>query len=149
MTQDPVDAIMSVMDAAFDPAFGEAWNRRQVADSLIFANTHYQLAGEPGEDAQGFVLSRSGADEEELLLIAVHPEYRGQGVGKALMQRFLDAARSRGVRRVFLEMRAGNEAERLYRQFGFKQIGLRKDYYRRARQRPLDAVTFALELERL
>jgi [ribosomal protein S18]-alanine N-acetyltransferase len=143
---DPVDAVMSVMEAAFDPAFGEAWNRRQVTDSLVFANTHLQIAGDPPENVQGFLLSRNAVDEEELLLIAVHPRHRGKGVGEKLMQRFIEAARDRRVRRVFLEMRAGNPAERLYRQFGFEQIGLRKDYYRRAKDSPLDAVTFALTI---
>lgn len=144
---DTVDAIMSVMEAAFDPAYGEAWNRRQVADSLVFANTHFQIAGDLPDEVQGFVLSRSAVDEEELLLIAVHPRHRGKGIGKQLMQDFIDAARTRGVRRVFLEMRAGNPAEVLYRQFGFEQIGLRKDYYRRAKHSPLDAMTFALNID--
>lgn len=144
---DTVDAIMSVMEAAFDPAYGEAWNRRQVADSLVFANTHFQIAGDLPDEVQGFVLSRSAVDEEELLLIAVHPRHRRKGIGKQLMQDFIDAARTRGVRRVFLEMRAGNPAEVLYRQFGFEQIGLRKDYYRRAKHSPLDAMTFALNID--
>lgn len=146
MMHDPVDAIMSVMEAAFDPAYGEAWNRRQVADSLVFSNTHFLIAGSPPDEAKGFVLSRSAVDEEELLLIAVHPHFRGQGVGRQLMQGFIDAARARGVQRVFLEMRAGNPAERLYRQFGFERIGIRKDYYRRAKESPIDAITFALNI---
>ena len=35
-----IDRIMVVMEAAFDPAFGEAWNRRQVADALTLSSTH-------------------------------------------------------------------------------------------------------------
>ena len=74
---DELDRIMAVMEAAFDPAFGEAWTRRQVSDSLLMPNTHYLLAGADGhapcEDAPaaGFTLSRGAFDEEELLLIAV------------------------------------------------------------------------------
>ena len=45
---DPVDAIVAVMEQGFDPAFGEAWNRRQVSDALIMSNTHYLLADETG-----------------------------------------------------------------------------------------------------
>lgn len=139
---DDLDAIMVVMEAAFDPAFAEAWTRRQVADSLVFPSSHYILA----DEGAGFVLSRSAADEEELLLIAVHPAARGCGVGAALMQQFLDEARDRGARRAFLEMRAGNPAERLYRRHGFEQIGLRRNYYQRAQQGPIDAITFAKTL---
>ena len=90
-----VDRIMAVMDAAFDPAYGEAWNRRQITDALVLPSTHAlildpsgQLIPEtayPGAQSAaaqtpaGFVLSRHGADEEELLLIAVAPEYRRNG----------------------------------------------------------------------
>jgi hypothetical protein len=81
---DDLDRIMAVMQAAFDPAFGEAWNRRQVGDALALPGTHYILAGtdggEPAEGvaAAGFALSRGALDEEELLLLAVDPAYRGR-----------------------------------------------------------------------
>lgn len=149
---DPVDAIMVVMHEAFDHAFGEAWTRRQVADSLVSPNTHYLLSGQddpeiiiPGRTT-GFTLSRSAADEEELLLIAVRPDFRGTGIGRRLVEQFLAEAKERGSRRIFLEMRAGNPAEHLYRKFGFEQVGLRKGYYRGAVGGPLDAITFALEI---
>jgi [ribosomal protein S18]-alanine N-acetyltransferase len=149
---DDIDRIMEVMDAAFDPAFGEAWTRRQLSDSLIMPNTHYLLAAADGraprgdEPAAGFALSRGAADEEELLLIAVHPDHRGRGIGGALLERFAAAARGHGARRLFLEMREGNKAESLYRRHGFESAGRRKHYYRRGSASPLDAITFAREL---
>ena len=144
-----VDQIMAVMQAAFDPAYGESWNRRQVGDALLLPNTHYLLAGAdgnapaPGEAAAGFVMSRGAADEEELLLIAVHPNHRGSGVGTVLLQRFIAAAEARGKTRLFLEMREGNPAESLYRRAGFEPIGRRRNYYRSAAGGPLDAITYA------
>lgn len=150
---DDLDKIMAVMEAAFDPAFGEAWTRRQVSDALVMPSTHYLLAGKDGrtvrddEPAAGFTLSRGAADEEELLLIAVHPDQRGCGIGGALLERFMTDAQARGVTRLFLEMREGNTAEALYRRYGFSSVGRRRDYYRRGSGSPLDAITFALELE--
>ncbi|MGB3166620.1 MAG: GNAT family N-acetyltransferase [Alteraurantiacibacter sp.] len=149
---DPVDAIMVVMNEAFDPRYGEAWTRRQVADALVTPNTHVLLdlpdvEQFAPETTRGFTLSRQAADEEELLLIAVRPRFRESGVGGALMRRFLAAAGARGTRKVFLEMRAGNPAEHLYHATGFAQVGLRKGYYRGAVGGPLDAVTFVLNID--
>jgi ribosomal-protein-alanine N-acetyltransferase len=146
---DDIDRIMTVMEAAFEPAYGEAWNRRQVSDALLLPNTHYLLAGpdgaEPAEGAPavGFVMSRGVLDEEELLLIAVHPEQRGRGIGTALLRRFIENAEARGRTRLFLEMREGNRAEWLYLQAGFAPIGRRRNYYRSAAKGPLDAITYA------
>jgi ribosomal-protein-alanine N-acetyltransferase len=146
---DPVDAIMTVMETAFDPAFGEAWNRRQVSDALVLANTHYLLADasgqEPGDpfETVGFLLSRHGADEEELLLLAVAPAARRRGVAAALITRFAADAAGRGVARLFLQMRAGNQAEVLYRAHGFLAVGRRREYYRGPNGNRIDAITFA------
>lgn len=145
-----VDAIMQVMETAFDPTYGEAWNRRQVADALALPNTHALVVdskGIPIESANGrtpagFVLTRNGADEEELLLIAVSPEHRGSGLGKILIELLFAAARARSTSRIFLEMRRGNPAERLYRNSGFEPIGERPDYYRTSDGDRIDAITF-------
>ena len=149
---DPLEHIMAVMDTAFDPDYGEAWNRQQVADALAMPNTYYLLAGPGGEPlggeaaASGFALSRGAAGEEELLLIAVHPQHRGHGIGATLLQRFIDEARLRGASRLFLEMREGNPAVHLYRRYGFRQVGRRRNYYHSGRSRPIDALTFAREI---
>ena len=146
---DDLDQIMAVMEAAFDPAYGEAWTRPQVEDALILPNTHYLLAGpdgralREGSQAAGFVLSRGAADEEELLLIAVDPRHRGRGIGTALLERFIAEAGARGAVRLFLEMREGNPADSLYRRHGFANIGRRRAYYRRGSGAALDAITFA------
>ena len=98
-----------------------------------------------GEPAVGFALSRGAMDEEELLLIAVAPAYRGRGIGERLLARFMAEARARGAERLFLEMREGNPAETLYRRHGFTNVGRRRHYYRRGSAAPLDAITFALQ----
>ena len=82
LMMDDVDQIMRIMHYAFDPQWGEAWNRRQISSSLAMPSTHYRLIGPSGtvpsnnETAAGFVLFRSAPGEEELLLISVDPSYR-------------------------------------------------------------------------
>lgn len=154
--RDDLDRIMNVMNSAFDPEYGEAWTRRQVEDALLVGHNHYLLAGPDGEElppdcppdfpVAGFAMSRSGFEEEELLLFAVAPAYRRRGVGERLMQRFVAAARNRGAARLLLEMRRGNSAESLYSRHGFEPIGLRKNYYRTLSGPRVDAITFACPL---
>lgn len=146
---DDLDRIMAVMGTAFDPAYGEAWTRRQVGDSLLLPSTYYLLAaphgGPPAESdaTAGFVMSRGTSDEEELLLIGVDPQFRRQGVGSALLKRFITEATARGAKRLFLEMREGNSAEALYQAYGFSRVARRPAYYRRGTGSPIDAITFA------
>ncbi len=150
---DDIDRIMEIMANAFDPAFGEAWNRRQVEDALVTGHCHYLLIGLDGEApaagaaAAGFSLSRCTFGEEELLLFAVDPAHRRQGLGRKLLERFAAAAFARGASRLLLEMRQGNTAERLYRNSGFLPVGLRRDYYRTPGGQRLDAITFARDFE--
>lgn len=151
---DQVDHIMAIMDVAFDPQWGEAWNRRQVSDALVMPHTHAILIADDGtiwsgngSAPAGFVMSRHAADEEELLLIGVVPKARGKGIGKALIKALFEHAALRGMAKVFLEMRSNNPAEHLYRQMGFEPIGQRRDYYRLADGGRMDAITFARMLD--
>lgn len=149
-----VDHIMHVMDTAFDPAYGEAWNRSQIADALAMPNTHAIVLDEAGlpieaaleGTAAGFVLTRAGPGEEELLLIGVRPENRGRGIAQSLIDRLFAAARERGAKRIFLEMRRGNPAIHLYRKVGFEPIGHRRNYYRLSNGERVDAITFGCSI---
>ena len=148
-----VESIMDVMDCAFDPVFGEAWNRRQISDALILPSTHALIVDAEGAitdgsqiEAAGFVLSRHAADEEELLLIAVKPRFRAQGLGQILIDLLFEAASKRGVTRVFLEMRRGNPAVHLYQKVGFEPIGERPNYYKTRDGSRIDAITLGRTL---
>ncbi|GGD55626.1 GNAT family N-acetyltransferase [Croceicoccus mobilis] len=144
-----VEAIMRIMNTAFDPAYGEAWNQPQVVAALVLPETRAVLIGEDGaidpEDlsqVQGFALLRRIIDEEELLLFAVSPEARGKGLGGKLIDHCVASSRAAGCARIFLEMRDDNPARWLYLGHGFKPIGLRRDYYTGADGQRRNAITF-------
>lgn len=142
-----LDEIMVVMDEAFDPAFGEAWNPAQCLGILGLPGVWLTIARRGGEPV-GFALSRIVFDEAELLLLGVRPAYRHQGAGRALLDHMVEKAGALGASRVHLEVREGNEALHLYEGASFSQIGRRRGYYRGRDGQLFDALTLAFSLVR-
>jgi [ribosomal protein S18]-alanine N-acetyltransferase len=140
-----VASIMPVMDAAFDARFGEAWTAAQCLSTLAMPGSML-LCARYGNFVQGFTLSRGVTDEVELLLIAVSPHARRNGIGRALVNALTDDARQSGRAKLFLEVRQGNPAMAFYRQMGFQPIGLRSGYYKGTDGSLHDSVTMSLNL---
>ena len=70
-------------------------------------------------------------DELHILNVVAAPQYQGIGLGHRLMHDILEIAEHHQSRRIFLEVRASNQkAQSLYLKWQFKQMGLRKAYYR-------------------
>ena len=83
-------------------------------------------------------------DEVHLLNVAVHQARRGGGVGRTLVEAVIDEGRATRARTMFLEVRAGNiAARRLYRQLGFRDLGVRRGYYGPGQ----DAIVMELKLD--
>jgi ribosomal-protein-alanine N-acetyltransferase len=140
-------AVMTIMNGAFSPRFGEAWTRSQCAGILPMAGVSLVIAHDNGnEQPVGFSLFRTVADEAELLLLAVAPEHQHRGVGRRLLEQFVEQARAAGAGRVHLEVRDGNPAVQMYRRAGFQPAGRRPHYYRGSDGRQYDAITLAHSL---
>jgi ribosomal-protein-alanine N-acetyltransferase len=85
----------------------------------------------------GFICFRNVAEESELLNICVHQAYRQLGVGKKLMEFYVDFSRRRGSRTFYLEVHPSNHAAiHLYQLFSYQSLGIRKNFY----QGKLDAL---------
>lgn len=121
-----LDGVMAIEEVSFPTP----WSRgmfledfpRDFSDTLVAAGTD--------DDVLGYAVCWTIAGESHLLNIAVHPERRGQGIGRALLSECIRRAARAGASRIFLEVRAGNEgAQRLYRSMGFAFRGIRKGYY--------------------
>lgn len=134
--------VMQVMGESFDRRFGESWTAAQCAGLMPMPGVWLALARENGE-VTGFALSRQVANEAELLLLAVRQSAQGRGVGKMLLERFTQDAKSRGADRLHLEVREGNHAVKLYEEFGFTLVGRRRNYYSGPDARTYDALTMA------
>lgn len=99
-----------------------------------------------GEALSAWLVLQSVLDEAEILNIAVDPGLRRQGLAGRLLSEGLRSLRESGVKKVFLEVRAGNAAaQSLYSRFGFVRCGVRGNYYRNGDERE-DAVVMRLSM---
>jgi len=137
-----LDEVMVVMAAAFSPEYGEAWTRSQCAGILPMHGVALTIArcGQTGT-IRGFALARTVIDEAELLLIGVVPTAQREGVGRVLLDEFVERAERAGATRLHLEVRDGNPAISLYHSLTFKIAGRRSNYYRGTDGRQYDALT--------
>lgn len=137
-----LDSVMAVMNDSFDPCYGEAWTAPQCAGLLPMPGVWLTLA-RIGECVIGFAMGRAVAREAELLLLAVKVKERHQGVGRLLLESFVERASSLGARSLHLEVREGNHAVKLYKEAGFTEIGRRRNYYSGRDGQIYDALTLA------
>ncbi len=111
-------------------SFDQPWDAAAFAIFLADPAGLCLLVDDAGTGPLGFVLARRAADEAEILTLAVAPEHRRRGVGRALMRAAQEALAERGARRLFLEVGEDNEAAvALYAGLGFTVAGRRPGYY--------------------
>ena len=78
-----------------------------------------------------YVIGRVIAPEGEIYRIATHPAYRRRGIAYRLLDYAVKCEKGRGLEVLFLEVRASNTAAKnLYKSYGFKDMGVRKNYYK-------------------
>ncbi|NEO99983.1 MAG: ribosomal protein S18-alanine N-acetyltransferase [Symploca sp. SIO2E9] len=69
-------------------------------------------------------------EEAHITILAIHPNYQRQGLGKLLLSVLLKDAVRRNLERATLEVRPSNQvALSLYQKFGFSEAGRRRGYY--------------------
>ncbi|WP_342664748.1 ribosomal protein S18-alanine N-acetyltransferase [Microbacterium luticocti] len=127
-TPDDLDAIMALEHASFPT---DAWSERMMRDELASPHGHYFVVDHAGE-LVGYAGLRavSGSRDGDIQTIAVAEASRGRGWGRMLVTALMDEAARRGVRDLFLEVRADNSvAQALYTSEGFREVGRRPRYY--------------------
>ena len=114
--------------------FSDPWSENSVAGELTNQLAHWLVAVD-GERTVGYVGSQTVMDESDMMNVAVHPDYRKQGIATALIVGLVEELRKRGSRCLTLEVRASNEnAISVYRKLEFGEVGRRKNYYRNPRE---------------
>jgi [ribosomal protein S18]-alanine N-acetyltransferase len=130
--------------------FKHPWSRELLERELSHAWSTVLLAVEDGpaprrpEVVVGFIVYWLVHDEVHVLNIATAREQRRRGVGRALMEEAEEAGRRRGATLSTLEVRRSNLAAiALYRSMGYRQAGVRPNYYAEERE---DAIVMVLDL---
>jgi ribosomal-protein-alanine N-acetyltransferase len=132
-----LDQVCAIERASFGtpwskPLFEEELKRPELCHWLVLAPSRpAEVAGTSG---QALVLAYGGfwlaVDEAHFTNLAVHPDWRGQGLGRLLLQGLLDKARGLGCVRATLEVRPSNGAAlALYQGEGFTVAAMRPRYY--------------------
>jgi len=94
-------------------------------ESVFREDEHKYLLAKDDDRVAGYIGVEKILDEVHIINMAVHPDYRGKGIGKRLMQHVLNDEEV-----FFLEVRVSNEtAKKIYEKYGFKVINVRKGYY--------------------
>jgi len=133
---------VALLGAMHETAFEEAWGETEIA-ALLGGPGGFAVIAEVDEP-QGFILCRAVGGEAEVLTLAVRPQARRRGLGRALVEAAAARSQQAGAEALFLEVAEDNiPAMELYQTAGFRLAGRRPGYY----QRP-DGATDALVMRR-
>ena len=139
MTLEDVPAVHEIDTLSFSLPWPERSFRFELTENPV---TRGWVAEVDGRVAAMLVLWFI-VDEAHIATIAVHPDYRRQGIGEQVLLHALLAVYDEGARRAFLEVRAGNAAaQAMYVKYGFIVDGRRPKYYR---DNDEDAILMSLE----
>ena len=131
MTSDHVAQVAELERICFGT---EAWSEKSVASELNNPLSFWLVAVD-GDRVAGYVGSQTVLDESDMMNVAVHPDYRKQGIATALIVGLVEELRKKGSHCLTLEVRASNEnAISLYKKLDFQEVGRRKNYYRNPRE---------------
>lgn len=107
------------------------WTKEQFEEELKLACAQIFLYRTQAEKKPlGFVCFRVYQDEAELTNFAVKPQEQNKHFGTKLLDFALKNLLNNGVRKITLEVSAQNlKAKKIYTDFGFKKVSLRKNFY--------------------
>ena len=124
--------------------FSDAWSEKSVQETMDQPASICLMAEKAGRPA-GYLLAYTAADEVEIARIGVSKELQRQGTGRTLLAELEKLCASKGIGKILLDVRAGNEAARaLYAAAGFREDGIRQRFYENPQE---DAVLMSRTLE--
>ena len=125
MKEADIDAVLDISSLSF----AVCWSKSSYIQELTNPVAKYFVA-KIDDKVVGFAGTWIVLDESHITNIAVHPNYRKQGIASKLLKELLNHCKRKGCVAYTLEVRSSNAAAKaLYEKHSFKQDGIRKGYY--------------------
>ncbi len=141
MTEAWLDAVAALEKQAYT----HPWSRGNFTDSVV-AGYHACVLLQ-GQALRGYYVLMKGLDEAHLLNITVDPGHQGQGLARLMLDDLAGWSARQGAQWLWLEVRTSNaRARRMYERYGFKEVGVRRNYYPLSAFKREDAVVMSLPL---
>ena len=126
MSLDDLENIKEILISDFD----DFWNYSTLKEELSNANSYYLVAKSDNE-ILGFAGIKTVLDEADIMNIVVKKSKRKLGIGSLLLKNIIELCKNLNISTLFLEVNEKNTpAISLYKKFGFKNVGFRKNYYK-------------------
>lgn len=110
--------------------FDDFWNYNILKSELESSNSKYIIAKTNDGEIIGFAGIKIILDNADIMNIVVKKSWRNQGVGNLLLSNLISICKISNLSSLSLEVNEDNlPAIHLYEKFGFKQVGVRKNYY--------------------
>lgn len=130
VTDRDLDAVLEIEALSFTNPWTREMYLREMDNPRVSHIYLVRVRSADGEIVAGFCSFWLVFDELHINNLAIHPMYRRQGIGSALLQHAMRTAAQLGARRATLEVRRSNEeARRIYERLGFETAGIRRNYY--------------------
>ena len=140
MTHADLDQVLAIERESF----ASPWQREHFEHELHDNRFSRNRVAKRGADVVSYASVWHLEGELRINNIAIHPDYRRQGLGRWLLAALLAEARNEGCSCASLEVRVSNAVAReLYRLAGFREVGRRSNYYQREGE---DAVLMTADL---
>ena len=142
MQADDLEAVIAIEQTAYS----HPWTSGNFRDAL--ASGYWAQCLRVQDELLGYVIAMEGVQETHLLNITVAPARQGQGWAHMMLDALCLWSRRQGAQWLWLEVRESNQrALHVYERYGFRRVGLRKDYYPADRQQREHAVVMSLNLK--
>lgn len=126
MSLNDLEKIKDILISDFD----DFWNYNIFEEELESPNSKYIMAKTNDDEIIGFAGIKIFIDNADIMNIVIKKSFRNQGVGSLLLNNLLSLCKNLNLSSLSLEVNEDNlPAIHLYKKFGFKQIGMRKNYY--------------------